>query len=35
VVNELGAYERFVPPFYASKDPAHDFRHTVRILGRL
>lgn len=33
--NELEPYRQFARPFYAGKDPAHDFSHIERILSRL
>ncbi|MHC4862055.1 MAG: HD domain-containing protein, partial [Planctomycetota bacterium] len=34
-MDDIEPYATFARPFYADKDPAHDFRHIERILGRL
>jgi len=33
--NQIEAYKEFVRPYYADRDPAHDFRHVERIISRL
>lgn len=33
--NQIEPYRDFVKPYYAVKDPAHDFQHIERIINRL